>query len=119
MQRYLQYHRKELAESSEFWTDPLPQNTWDVISTMKGLRRLKVQFLCKLDIYVDGEDGLPSPLEANLLEPLMKLNWIPDLSVEVSWPASQDSKEFMGNAPFEIIRKYDEEIEVHYEKTRW
>ncbi|KAJ5266768.1 hypothetical protein N7478_009576 [Penicillium angulare] len=86
---------------------------------MKDLRRLRVRFLCKLDVYVDGEEGLPSPLEANLLEPLMKLDWIPDFSVEVSWPASQESKEFLEIAPFEVIRECEEDIEVHYEKTRW
>lgn len=122
MQNYLYYHRKELALASGDWTGSLPQSTWDVITTMKGLRKLRVQFLCKFQAFVDAEDteeGLPSPTEEKLLRPLLKLGWIPDFGVEVSWPADQDSKRVLLDAPFKLTRRCDEDIEVHYEKTRW
>ena len=119
MQSYLQYHRKELANASGSWEGPLPQNTWDILVHMKGLRKLRVRFQCKLEAYVENEEGLPAPSEENLLKPLMKLDWIPDFCVEVSWPANEDSERVLQNAPFKVIRKCDDEVEPYYEKTWW
>ncbi|KAJ6020635.1 hypothetical protein N7540_006139 [Penicillium herquei] len=119
MQSYLQYHRKDLALASGSWKEPLPQDTWDIVAKMKGLRELKVRFQCTIEAYVENEEGLPSATEENLLMPLMKLDWIPDFSVEVSWAENRDSERALRNAPFEIIRKCEEEVEVYYEKTWW
>ncbi|KAJ5608913.1 hypothetical protein N7528_009480 [Penicillium herquei] len=119
MQSYLQYHRKDLALASGSWKEPLPQDTWDIVAMMKGLRELKVRFQCTIEAYVENEEGLPSPTEENLLMPLMKLDWIPNFSVEVSWAENRDSERVLRNAPFEIIRKCEEEVEAYYEKTWW
>ncbi|KAJ5806871.1 hypothetical protein N7474_010463 [Penicillium riverlandense] len=89
----------------ERWKGPLPESTWDVIATMKGLRRLRVRirFYLREWYFAYGDYNAP-PTEEILLGPLMELNWIPDFQVEVSWPADDNSERTLRNAPFRLTR---------------
>ncbi|KAJ5613151.1 hypothetical protein N7510_006345 [Penicillium lagena] len=99
------YNRKWELQNSDGYRGPLPDTVWDVIATMKGLRRLLVRFG---GVEVGGPAAQPDrrfswfTTEESALQPLMKIDWIPNFRVEVSWPENHDSKKLFENAPFQL-----------------
>lgn len=87
-----------------------PGKMWEVIGTMKGLRKLRVRFQYNFTQYWGrvAPELLPEMVvkkEKDTLKPLMDFNWIPDFEVEVSWLADEDSESTLKGAPFKLTRK--------------
>ncbi|KAJ6103144.1 hypothetical protein N7486_005571 [Penicillium sp. IBT 16267x] len=87
-----------------------PGKIWEVIGTMKGLRKLRVRFQYDFTQYWDRvAPEIPPEMvvktEKDTLKPLMDFDWIPDFEVEVSWLADEDSESTLKGAPFKLTRK--------------
>lgn len=91
---------------------PVSDNGWGIINNMKGLRKLRLNIDCEL---IQDKSQVGSELESrhateeDLLRPLMKLNWIQDFEVQVSWPANEESDRVLRDAPFKLKRISDGE----------
>lgn len=100
------YNKKSELQNPDDYRGPITENVWDVITTMKGLRRLLVRF-GGVEFGFGGPASRPGRFtwfttEESALQPLMKIDWIPDFRVEVSWPANHDSEKVFQHAPFQI-----------------
>lgn len=81
---------------------PITDNVWDVITAMKGLRRLLVRFV-GIKFGWSPQSRFPwFTSEEAALQPLMKIDWIPEFRVEVPWPANPDSEKVYQHAPFQL-----------------
>jgi hypothetical protein len=77
---------------------------------MKGLRRLRLNIECELlydKSHAQRAFETWFATEEELLRPAMKLDWIPDFEVTVSWPVNDDSERVLRNAPFKLKRASD------------